>query len=82
MAPLEPGNIAIGTNTATSTSVLATTGPQTCPTALLVAARASSWSSFMMRDTFSDTTIASSLRMPMATTIPNSDSRLMDAPNR
>ncbi|MNT00484.1 hypothetical protein D3C72_1349170 [compost metagenome] len=81
MAPLEPGNIAIGTNTATRTSVLAMIGPQTWPIALRVASEAESLSSFMMRATFSATTMASSFSTPIATTMPNSDNRLMDAPN-
>ncbi|MNS91001.1 hypothetical protein D3C72_1250740 [compost metagenome] len=74
--------MAIGTNTATRTSVLAMIGPQTCPIALRVASGADNCSSFMMRATFSDTTMASSFSTPIATTIPNSESRLMEAPNR
>jgi hypothetical protein len=38
-------------------------------------------SSLMMRSTFSTTTIASSTRMPMASTMPNIVSTLMEKPN-
>ena len=82
MPPVEPGKNAMGTNTATSTSVLAITAPDIWPTAFTVAWRAFSPSSRITRSTFSTTTIASSLRMPMATTMPNSDSRLSEMPNR
>ena len=73
--------MAVGTNTASSTSVVATTGPVTCCIALIVASLAGSRSSCMMRMVFSTTTMASSTTMPMASTRPKSDSVLIDNPS-
>ena len=80
MMPTEPGKNAIGTNTETSTSVMPTIAPVIWPIALRVASFGDSPSSDMMRSTFSTTTIASSTRMPMASTMPNSVSMLIDRP--
>ncbi len=68
-------------NTALSTSVMPMSAPVICPIALRVASLAGSPSSLMMRSTFSTTTIASSTRMPMASTMPNIVSTLMENPN-
>ncbi len=81
MPPAEPGKKPIGMNTASSTRLVAMIAPVSWPIALAVAGRASSCSSRMMRSTFSTMTMASSLRMPIATTIANSDNRLIDMPN-
>lgn len=48
--------------------------------ALRVASRGESPSSLMMRSTFSTTTMASSTRIPMASTMPNRVSTLMEKP--
>ena len=66
MRPVRPGRKPVGTNTASSTSVVAITGPVTCFMALRVAARESKPSSAMIRCTFSTTTMASSTTRPMA----------------
>ncbi len=58
-------------NTAASTTVIATTAPVICCMAFSVASFAGSFSSAMMRSTFSITTIASSTTMPMARTRAN-----------
>jgi len=71
---------ASGTNTATSVSAIAMIGPLTSCIALYVASRALSPRS-MLRSTFSTTTIASSTTIPIASTIPNSDSALIEKPN-
>ena len=82
MPPVDPGKNAIGMNTAISTSVMPMMAPRIWPIAFTVARRGLSPSSAMMRSTFSTTTIASSTRMPIATTMPNSDSVLMEKPKR
>ena len=71
-----PPRKATGTKTATSTRVVAMTGPMTSPMALTVASFGPSFSSCITRSTFSTTTIASSQTMPMASTSPRSVSRL------
>src|ERR1700752_3225274 len=71
---------AVGTNTAQSTSAVATMGPVTSFIACTVAAIGLS-PSLMLRSTFSTTTIASSTTMPIASTSPNSDSALIENPN-
>lgn len=68
---------ASGTNTATSVSAIAMIGPLTSCIALYVACRAVIPFS-MLRSTFSTTTIASSTTIPIASTIPNSDSALIE----
>ena len=77
-SPVSPPRNAIGTNTDTSTSTIATTGPVTSFIAMIAASRACSFSSRMMRSTFSSTTIASSTTMPIASTMPNSVSVLIE----
>jgi hypothetical protein len=72
--PEMPGMNAIGTNTESSTSVIAMIGAVICVIAFLVAsAGVRSGSSSITRSTFSTTTIASSTRMPIASTIASSE---------
>ena len=78
MMPTEPGKNAIGTNTAISTSVMPMMAPVICDIALRVASFGGRPSSAMMRSTFSTTTMASSTRMPTASTMPNMVSMLME----
>ena len=78
MMPTEPGKNAIGTNTAASTVVMPTMAPVICDIALRVASFGGSPSSAMMRSTFSTTTMASSTRIPIASTMPNIVSMLME----
>ena len=61
---------------------MATTAPVIWPMALTVASIGDRPSSVMMRSTFSITTIASSTTMPIASTMPNSESWLMVKPIR
>ena len=82
ISPARPPMNATGTNTETSTSTMAMTGPVTSPIALMVASRGGSFSVVMMRSTFSSTTMASSTTMPIASTRPNSVSRLIEKPSR
>ena len=67
-----PGMKIVGTNTASSTRVVAITGLVICSIALAVASLGGRPSSAMMRSTFSTTTIASSTTMPIARTSANS----------
>ena len=69
---MRPGSSATGTNTASSTSVVAMIGPVTCVIALRAAAAAASPSSCMRRCTFSTTTMASSTTTPIARISANS----------
>ena len=62
---------ASGMNTAESTRVIPMIAPDTCPIAFTVASTGDNPSSAMIRSTFSTTTMASSTRMPMASTMPN-----------
>ena len=78
MLPTAPAKNAIGTNTLTSTTVMPITAPVIWPIALRVASRGPRCSSAINRSTFSTTTIASSTRMPMASTMPNSVSTLIE----
>ena len=78
MLPTEPAKKAIGTNTDTSVTVMPTSAAVICPIAFLVASRGLRPSSLMMRSTFSITTIASSTRMPTASTIANIVSTLIE----
>src|SRR5215475_2353203 len=80
MMPTDPGKNAIGTNTAINTRVIPTMAPVICDIALCVACFGASPSSAMVRSTFSTTTMASSTRMPTASTIPNMVSMLMENP--
>jgi hypothetical protein len=68
-------------NTAISTSVMPMIAPVICDIALRVASRGDRPSSLMMRSTFSTTTMASSTRMPIASTMPNMVSTLIENPN-
>ena len=70
----------VGTNTASRTSVVATIGPVTSSIAFSAASLDESPLS-MFRATFSTTTIASSTTMPIASTIPNSDSVFREKPS-
>ena len=73
-SPLIPGMNATGTNTDSSTSVIAMIGAVISRMALLVACLGvRCGSSSMIRSTFSITTIASSTTMPMASTSASSD---------
>ena len=76
-----PGKKATGTNTATSTMPMTTTAPKTSRMASMAARWALFFSSRMWRSMFSITTIASSTTMPVASTIPNSVSVLIENPN-
>ena len=78
MMPTEPGKNAIGTNTPIITSVTPMMAPEIWPIAFLVASFGGSPSSLMMRSTFSTTTMASSTRMPTASTMPNMVSMLIE----
>ncbi len=80
MLPTEPLKKAMGTKTETSTTVMPMMAPVIWPMALRVASTGPRPSSAMMRSTFSTTTMASSTRMPMASTMPNSVSTLMEKP--
>ncbi len=80
MLPTAPAKKAIGTNTAVSTVVTPMMAPEIWPIALRVASLGDRPSSAMMRSTFSTTTIASSTRIPMANTIPNMVSTLIEKP--
>ncbi|MNP65614.1 hypothetical protein D3C76_1612200 [compost metagenome] len=72
---------AIGMNTATSTRVMPMIAPVICPMALRVASLGDKPSWAMIRSTFSTTTMASSTRMPMASTMPNIVSTLIENPS-
>ena len=72
---------AAGTNTAHSTSAIATSAPPTS-SMLFTAASWGDSPAAMLRSTFSTTTIASSTTMPIASTRPNSDRLLSVNPER
>ena len=78
MTPTEPPKNAIGKNTADSTVVMPTSAPVISPIDLRVASFGSSPSSRITRSTFSTTTIASSTSRPIASTIANMVSVLME----
>src|SRR3984893_11131251 len=78
--PVVPGNSATGTNTATSTSDVATTAPATSVMATDAALCGSVMPSAMCRSTFSMTTIASSTTKPVASVMPNSVNVLIENP--
>ena len=77
-SPVKPPRKPIGINTADNTSTIAITGPVTSCMALIAAFRALKPSSCMIRSTFSSTTMASSTTIPMANTMPNKVSVLME----
>ncbi len=56
--------------------------PDTCPIALMVAGTGARPSSAMIRSTFSTTTMASSTKMPMASTMPNMVIMFTEKPSR
>ena len=78
MTPVEPPKKAIGMNTAESTSAMPTSAPVISCIDSRVASRASSPRSVIRRSTFSTTTIASSTKRPMASTMPNMVSVLIE----
>src|SRR5580704_126742 len=79
--PLMPGMKATGTNTDSSTKVMARIGPVISVIAFLQASGTlSSGSSSITRSMFSTTTMASSTTMPMASTSANSDTVLAEYP--
>ena len=71
----------MGTNTLTSTSEVAMTGPVTSFIAWIVASRGFR-PSLILRSTFSTTTMASSTTIPMARIRPKSESTLMENPRK
>ncbi len=81
ITPVMPPIKATGRNTAQSTSTMATTGPETSCMARMAASLAEHFFSLMIRSTFSSTTMASSTTIPMASTMPNRVSRLMEKPS-
>ena len=81
MTPVEPGMKAIGTNTAASTRPMPTSAPVIWSIDLRVASSGDRPSSLIRRSTFSTTTIASSTRRPIASTIANMVSMLMEKPS-
>ncbi|CFM09125.1 Uncharacterised protein [Bordetella pertussis] len=72
---------ASGRNTVTSTSVMPTMAPLICGMAFLVASFGDRPSLAMIRSTFSTTTMASSTRIPMASTMANMVSTLIEKPS-
>ena len=81
MTPIEPPRNAIGTNTAESTSPMPTSAPVIWSMDLRVASTGERPSSRISRSTFSTTTIASSTSSPMASTIANMVSMLIEKPS-
>ena len=80
--PDSPGMKAIGTNTDSSTSVMAMIGPVICVIASFVASRGGmSGCSPITRSTFSTTTMASSTTMPIASTSASSETVLAEKPS-
>ncbi len=80
--PLMPGMKATGTNTDSSTSVMAMIGAVISAIAFLVASAIERWgSSSITRSTFSTTTMASSTTMPIASTSASSDTVLAEYPS-
>src|SRR5262249_30455976 len=77
-SPVVPGKNATGTNTDTRTSEVATTAPVTSLMATEAAACESLCSWLMWRWMFSMTTMASSTTKPVASTMPNKVSVLME----
>src|ERR1051325_10971218 len=71
---------AVGTNTAHSTSAVATIGLVTSLMARLAASTGDKPSA-ILRSTFSTTTMASSTTIPMASTKPNSERLLIEKPS-
>src|SRR6185437_10278111 len=82
ICPVMPPTNATGMNTAHRTRTIATSALATCRMARSAATAGRTCSAAMMRSTFSITTMASSTTIPMASTRPNSVSRLMEKPSR
>src|SRR4029077_7354975 len=80
MTPVEPPKKAIGTKTADNTSAMQTKAPVIWFIDFMVASLDESPSSAIRRSTFSTTTMASSTKSPMARTIPNIVSVLIEKP--
>jgi len=81
MRPVMPPRNATGMNTEHSTSTMEIRARLTWRIARSAATAGGTRSSAMMRSTFSITTIASSTTMPIASTRPNSVSRLTENPS-
>ncbi len=81
MTPVEPPKKAMGPKTAESTSPMPMRALVIWSMDLAVASPGESPSSLIMRSTFSTTTMASSTRSPMANTMANMVSMLMEKPN-
>src|SRR6185437_3141311 len=79
--PVVPGKKDTGTNTEMSTNDVAMTALVTSDIATDVAVCGSECSALMCRCTFSMTTMASSTTSPVARTMPNMVSELMEKPN-
>ena len=75
-----PPRNATGTNTAHSTSTIATTAPETSRIASTAASNGAMLFSRIRRSTFSSTTMASSTTMPIASTSAKSVRVLMENP--
>ena len=73
-----PPKNATGTNTAESTKTIATKAPATSFIARFAAVLAETFSTTMMRSTFSNTTMASSTTIPMASVMAKSVSVLSE----
>ena len=80
ITPVMPPRNEVGTNTASSTRVVAMIGPETSSIARMDACLGVTPGSSRLRATFSTTTIASSTTMPMASTSPKSVRVLMVNP--
>ena len=80
MAPEEPGKNAIGTNTADRTSAIPISAPVICVIDFRVASLGDNPSSAIILSTFSTTTMASSTSKPIASTMANIVSTLIEKP--
>jgi len=80
MTPVEPGKKAMGPNTAESTRPMPIRALVIWSMDFAVASRGERPSSLMIRSTFSTTTMASSTSRPMASTMANMVSMLMEKP--
>ena len=81
MTPVEPPKKAIGTNTADSTRPMPISALVIWSIERLVASLGGKPSSVITRSTFSTTTMASSTSRPIASTMPNMVSVLIEKPN-
>ena len=79
--PVIPERKLTGTNTAASTNEVAMMAPTSPSMAFLVASYGLSFSSSIIRSTFSTTTMASSTTIPMASTSPSKVRMLSEKPN-